>query len=494
MVSSGLILSNRYLLRCEIAAGGMGSVYEAVDLHTGAQVAVKVVHPLYAHNRDYIARLRREAQIAALIHSHTVVKVLDLAEHEGTTYLVMEYVGGETLAETLDRKGRLPAHEALNICIAIARALEGAHAVGVVHRDLKPQNVKITDEGEVKVLDFGIARAEALPGITRTGLFVGTPDYSAPERGAGQADIRSDIYSLGVILYELLGGRPPFTGTTPIEVLRKHEVAPVPPLPVAVPRQVQAVLDRTLAKRPEERYQTPGELLAALHAARDAATGAAGAATAQSIPRIDRRRLTLIGGLALAFVLAAGAAVVLARVWTSTAPISGSDAAASPTTVPTLRSFLVPRQRITLDLRDEKYLPHCLGPDGRPRVKSVLRITAIEADESGRVGVSFVSAVPQVSGVPPADCRLLYNPDLSAPVSATLELTTQSGQIFEVPLTGGSGLAVDGADELYGREFAGVWWFDGVDLDSVALALLKRLPERRGVFHRIDILPPAKRN
>jgi eukaryotic-like serine/threonine-protein kinase len=269
MVSDGSMLSNRYLIVREVGSGGMGSVYEATDLRTGGTVAVKTLHPHFARDAQFVSRLRREAQIAASIRTPRAVKVLDLDEFEGTPFLVMEYVTGEDLADKLERMGRLSVDEALSVCMDITRALEGAHAVGVVHRDLKPQNVMITDEGEIKVLDFGIARAENQPGITSTNVFTGTPEYCAPERLDAQGDIRSDIYSVGVILYELVSGQRPFTGPTAFSVLRQHEIAPVPQLPPGVPPSVQAIVEKALAKKPADRFQTPAELMAALRAARE---------------------------------------------------------------------------------------------------------------------------------------------------------------------------------------------------------------------------------
>lgn len=283
-MDDGTVLSNRYMIRKELGAGGMGAVYEATDLRTGGLVAVKTLHPLYARDTQFVNRLRREAQIAASIRSPRAVKVIDLDEHQGTPYLVMEHVTGENLSDVLEREGRLPVNRALDIMIDITRALEGAHAVGVVHRDLKPQNVKITEDGEIKVLDFGIARAESQPGITATNVFTGTPEYCAPERLDGLGDIRSDIYSLGVMLYEMVEGRRPFSALTAFALLRQHEIAPVPPLTTPVPPAVRTIVDRALAKKPEHRFQTPAELLTALRGAREGRVSPAGTQPAVLAP------------------------------------------------------------------------------------------------------------------------------------------------------------------------------------------------------------------
>jgi serine/threonine-protein kinase len=192
-----------------------------------------------------------------------VVRVLDLFEHQGTPVLVMEYVAGETLAELLRRRGRLPVAEALDLAREIARALAAAHAQGVIHRDLKPANIKLV-EGQVKVLDFGLARLAAGDGLSASGGYLGTPEYSAPEQAEGRADERTDVYALGIVLYELLRGRPPFQGPTPLAVLRQHVENPVPPLPPEVPEDAQAVVRRCLAKEPSGRYHSAAELDEAL--------------------------------------------------------------------------------------------------------------------------------------------------------------------------------------------------------------------------------------
>ena len=274
MVRIGETVANRYLVKRELGAGGMGAVYEAMDLRTGGPVAVKTLHPHLARDQQFVSRLRREAQIAASIRTPRAVKVLDFDQHEGQPFLVMEYIEGEELATRLERDGLMTPEAALFISIEVARALEGAQAVGVVHRDLKPQNVRITGDGEIKVLDFGIARAENQPGITTTNVFTGTPEYCAPERLDGPGDIRADIYAIGIMLFEMLSGHRPFSGPTAFSVLRQQEVAPVPPLGIAVPLAVQYVIDRCLAKNPNDRFQTPTDLLAALRAAQDAVRGA----------------------------------------------------------------------------------------------------------------------------------------------------------------------------------------------------------------------------
>jgi serine/threonine-protein kinase len=262
----GRIFSRRYLLGKELGEGGMGTVYQATDLRTGGTVAVKVVRPSLVSDRDYVTRLEREAKSAAAVDSPRVVRIIDLNTEQDITYFVMEYVDGRTLAERL-KSGPLTVRQALYVAREITWALDAIHARGIIHRDLKPQNIKVDAGGAVKLLDFGIARDLSMPGVTSVGVFVGSPVYAAPERIDGRNDIRGDIYAVGAILYEMLTGMPPFTGATPMTVLHKHATEPVPPLPPGVPDHTRAVVMRALAKRPEDRYQTPRELAAALGAA-----------------------------------------------------------------------------------------------------------------------------------------------------------------------------------------------------------------------------------
>jgi Tol biopolymer transport system component len=179
----------------------------------------------------------------------------------------MECVEGDSLSDILTRLGALPTPRALQIALEIARAIDAAHARGVVHRDLKPQNIKMAQDGDIKVLDFGIARMEGKAALTTASLFLGTPDYAAPERSEGAGDIRSDIYSLGVVLYEMLCGKLPFSGSTPWTVMRMHTADPPPPLPEDIPPVAREIVERCLEKAPEDRYQTPRELVDALQAA-----------------------------------------------------------------------------------------------------------------------------------------------------------------------------------------------------------------------------------
>lgn len=292
---NGQILAGRYLVGEILGSGGMGAVYRGVDLRTGGPVAIKIPHPWLTADTDFTTRLHREAQIAAALVSPRIVKVIDFDWHEGRPFLVMEYVPGKTLAEMLSEQGPFSWPEAARIALEVARALDAAHRSGIVHRDLKPQNIKILEDGDVKVLDFGIARAESLPSVTAASVVVGTPQYMAPERLGGptddpgaetvsRGDVRSDIYALGVIMHEMLTGRAPFQGDSHWAVIRAHLSAPPPPLPDTVPRTLQEVVFRCLAKRPAERYQTAAELVLALRAITATAPAATVPAAATAPP------------------------------------------------------------------------------------------------------------------------------------------------------------------------------------------------------------------
>jgi len=195
----GTVLAGRYRIAEVLGRGGMGTVYRATDLRTGGAVAVKVLHVGLVDTAESEARLRSEAMLAASITSPRIVHVTDLDEHAGMPFVVMEYVPGPTLQDTLRERGRLPVGDALAVGLEVAYALADAHSVGIVHRDLTPQNIKLVD-GHVKVLDFGIAHTLGPTCHTTPGSFIGTPDYSAPEQADGTYDTRSDLYALGVIL------------------------------------------------------------------------------------------------------------------------------------------------------------------------------------------------------------------------------------------------------------------------------------------------------
>lgn len=261
----GKVLDKRYKLLDEIGAGGMAWVYRAQDLKNDTTVAVKVLYPQYSRNQAYVERFLREAQLALRIPSEHIVRILDCGSDGDMHYLVMELIQGHDLATHL-QCGRTDWRQALEIGIQVARALDAAHAQGVVHRDIKPQNIMITEQGTVQVLDFGIARARELPSVTLGG-FVGSPTYISPEQAMGNpVDTRSDMYSLGVVLYEAISGRPPFEAEGPWQVIRQHITQEPPRLDVEhnVPPEVAWLVNKMLVKAPQDRFQTPRELEASI--------------------------------------------------------------------------------------------------------------------------------------------------------------------------------------------------------------------------------------
>ncbi len=256
----GTILSNRYRLLRDLGSGGMAKVYLAEDINENRLVAVKVLHAQFGEDLAYLQRFKREAKLASMLDNPHIVKILDYGSSRDTHFLVMEYVQGKNLREKLDEQGALIWQDALHIIEKVCAALENAHRHNVVHRDIKPQNIMLADDGQIKVLDFGIARARLLPSLTQSG-FVGSPYYIAPEQAMGEeVDIRSDLYSTGIVLYELLTGHVPFDSKSPWSIVSKHIVSEFPTLDVDttdIPPAVDVLLKKLVAKRPEDRFQTP---------------------------------------------------------------------------------------------------------------------------------------------------------------------------------------------------------------------------------------------
>lgn len=270
----GVTLSGRYRLQRLIATGGMGQVWEAVDSRLGRRVAVKVLKQEFSQDPEFIERFRAEARTTAMLNHPGIAQVHDYGESqldgEGrTAYLVMELVNGEPLNSVLKRTGRLSLRHALDMLEQTGRALQVAHSAGLVHRDVKPGNILITPTGQVKITDFGIAKAVDAAPVTQTGMVMGTAQYIAPEQALGhEATPSSDVYSLGVVGYEVVSGRRPFSGDGALTVAMKHIKEPPPPLPAELPPNVRELIEMTLVKNPAMRYRSGGPFADAVAAVR----------------------------------------------------------------------------------------------------------------------------------------------------------------------------------------------------------------------------------
>jgi eukaryotic-like serine/threonine-protein kinase len=324
----GEVIAGRYELEELVGAGGMSAVYRASDRLLERTVALKILHDSYGGDQATIERFRREARAVAQLSHPGIVTVIDRGEDRGRHFIVFEHVQGQDLKTLIERSGRMPVRQALGLAIAIGEALAFAHDHGVVHRDVKPQNVLLDGDGQPKVTDFGIARSLHLQSVTESGTVLGTSDYMAPEQASGQTvDAQSDVYALGVVLFELLTGRVPFTGENPVAVAMQHIHEPAPSvleLRPDVPARVALALERALAKAPGERFASMSAFVDELRGAlaglgadpTDDSTAIVPAAAPPARERAVRRRprwpIVLLL-LLLALAGAAAAALVLAR-------------------------------------------------------------------------------------------------------------------------------------------------------------------------------------
>jgi beta-lactam-binding protein with PASTA domain/predicted Ser/Thr protein kinase len=253
-------LARRYQIVRRVGVGGMADVYLAEDTQLGREVALKILHPQYAGDEQFVERFKREALSAAKLQHPNIVQIYDSGKEGDFNFIVMEYVEGRSLKDYLAEEGPLEIKDAARIAGEVLTALAYAHRTGLVHRDIKPGNIMMSDDGKVQVTDFGIARAEAGSTMTQTGTILGTAYYLSPEQAQGlPLDGRSDIYSLGVVLYEMLSGRRPFEGDSPVSIAYKHvRENPRPPSAFRsdIPRPLEAIVLNSLAKRPEDRYSS----------------------------------------------------------------------------------------------------------------------------------------------------------------------------------------------------------------------------------------------
>src|ERR687888_1533367 len=274
-VTAGTLVDGRYKIKHRIGSGGMADVYCAVDEQLGREVALKMLHRRFAEDREFVERFRREASSAAGLQHQHVVSVYDRGEYDGTYYIAMEYLDGRSLKTIIREEAPLDPDRAIDLTIQVLRAARFAHRRGIIHRDFKPQNVIVDAEGRAKVTDFGIARAGASD-MTQTGSIMGTAQYLSPEQAQGLAvSAASDLYSIGIVLYEMLTGRVPFEGESAVTIaLKQVNEAPVPPSAYnpAVGPALETVVLRSLEKHAALRFQDADEFIAALEDARGAAT------------------------------------------------------------------------------------------------------------------------------------------------------------------------------------------------------------------------------
>ena len=417
-IASDHVVDGRYRLVSRLGSGGMADVWCADDLQLGRRVALKLLHRRFAEDEEFVERFRREASSAAGLQHPNVVSVYDRGEYDGTYYIAMEFLEGATLKDVVKGEGPLDPTRAIDLAIQILRAARFAHKRGIIHRDLKPHNVIVDGEGRAKVTDFGIARAGASD-MTETGSILGTAQYLSPEQAQGHAvSAQSDLYAIGIVLYEMLTGTVPFEGDSAVTIaLKQVSEPPLPPsrLNPAVPLDLEAVVLRALAKEPHQRFADADEFIAALEAARSGLDQPGGAATTAFMPvagavveeevayaaplEEDRGPRWWLWGL-VAVLLVAGAivaALVLADEDTRAVPeVVGADVGTARTTIrnaglnPVVEYVRNPAEKDTV-----------IGQDPEPE-------TQLEEGEDVAITVSDgpgTAAIPNVEGLSRKEAR-----------------------------------------------------------------------------------------
>ena len=260
----GVVLDGRYELVDSVGQGGMALVYKAIDRRTGHYVAVKILRPEFSQDREYFNRFQREAIAVSKMNHHNIVNLLDVGQQDNMRYLVMEYVDGRTLKNVIQQKGALSANVTAQIALRILSALQHAHNKGIIHRDIKPQNILVHADGHIKVTDFGIARVVGANTISSKDSIMGSAQYFSPEQAKGETvTFASDLYSVGVVMYEMLTGQPPYQGDNSVAVAMQHirgSYQPIHTLNPDVPAALEKVVEKAMSTRPENRYQTAVEM------------------------------------------------------------------------------------------------------------------------------------------------------------------------------------------------------------------------------------------
>ncbi|MBR4351258.1 MAG: Stk1 family PASTA domain-containing Ser/Thr kinase [Bacilli bacterium] len=264
MIAKGQKINDRYEVKALIGEGGMANVYLGYDSILERDVAIKVLRGDLADDEKFVRRFRREAQSASLLNHPNIVQIYDVGEDDGNFYIVMEYINGQTLKQIIKKRKRLSISETIDIMCQLTDGLSSAHDSYIIHRDIKPQNIMILDDGMVKITDFGIAMAVNASDLTQTNSVMGSVHYLPPEQASGKGStIKSDIYSLGIMLYEMLAGTMPFRGETAVEIAMKHLKTPMPSIRKVrddVPQSLENIILKAAAKNPKNRYNNVREL------------------------------------------------------------------------------------------------------------------------------------------------------------------------------------------------------------------------------------------
>ena len=302
----GLIIKGRYKLIDERGSGSFGTVYIVRDLQSNYLYAAKIMHLDHTYDSELLERFKREAYILQSLNDPHIVRIVDYGNDNNIYFIIMHHIDGQNLKYYITTEGPMEPLRALNYTLQVAEGLDAAFKRGVVHRDIKPQNILISNKGVVKIADFGLSRSQEAPTITGSDKFMGTAYYSAPEQvmRGHSADIRSDLYSLAAVLFETLSGHPPYTGGTAVDIILKHQTDPVPSvcrLRPDLPPEMDAFMQKAMAKSPQARFQTPLEFIAALEQVQQRMRG--------PVPAVPKARLVIIP-TGQTFVLGAGKMII----------------------------------------------------------------------------------------------------------------------------------------------------------------------------------------